>query len=425
MSESNGASVVGDHDGSGGGIDGRLGGGSIQSYATDDETVTHLLLGTDDGLQRETDDWQTTEEPGPDSGVVVLVTDRRVVFVVGNCRDPDVDGDYVRTVEHADIREATATDSLLSTTFAVTTGDGVSLAVTPSDTDGLDDLASFVNRARMQWRSARDFFDDFNEALIAVEEAVADGNPDRAERRRQAVDNDLAELGQTSSLHAVELPALEADCADARERLDHAMCRGYWHRARTLIERGDEARSDGDLTAGATGYRDACSAFRAMVDYGGPTETAFHEESLAMTLGPFDVERALLDRLADCRERASDGEADPATVWPALLRGYDHLRSALGIGGRRLDTESDTLAVALKTTREEAAEAFGNAIRAAEERGDDASGDGDGDRARDHYDTALELLDERASVTGKVDESVRERITEKRERTEWEWVGDR
>jgi len=406
------------------GIDGLVGDGSIQSYVADDATVTYLVVGTNDGLVRETDDWETTEVPGPDSGVVVIVTDRRVVFVVGNCRDPDVDGDDVRVVDHANVEDASVANSLLSTRFTVTAADGVALSVTPTATDGLQDIANYVTKAARRWRSARDFFDDFGERLIDVEEAFADDEAAGQKRRRKLVKG-LSDLGQTSSLHAIDLPALDADRDAARTRLDHATCRGCWHRARELIEAGDDHLAADALADAVTSYRDACAALRAMGEDGELAEAAFSEGSLAMELGPFDIEPALRDRLATCRERAADADVAVTTVWPVLVDGYDDLQSAHRFVGRVLDADLDGLADATAAARSEAADAFDGAIKRAEQRGDEAEEAGDSDAAREHFEEALALLDERASVTGEHDTDLRERLDEKVERSKWEWVGDR
>jgi len=405
-------------------VDGHVGEQTIESYTDADETTTHLVVGTDDGLVRETDDWQTVEQPGTHSGVVVIVTDRRVVFVVGNCRDPDVDGDYVRSIDHADVENATATNSLFTTRFSVTDASGVVLAVTPTETDGLEAIATTIERATLRWQSANEFFDDFEKRLIAIEEAFAGGDDDTGRARRHRLIKELGDLGQTSSLNAVELPALDADCEAARTRLDHATCRGYWIQARGLIETGDGHVDAGELAEAVAAYRGACSAFQSLAETGGPTEAAFSDDSLSMDLGPFDLDDALIDRLDACRVRATHEDVAATAVWPPLVSGYEQFQSGLQRAGAELDIEPESVGETLDTVRQAADEAFADAIEAEERRGDDAQDDGDSEQARAHFENALELLDQRAAVTDEDDPDLRARLDEKIERSKWEWVGD-
>lgn len=408
-----------------------VGARSVREYLRDDETVEFAVVGTDDGLVRETDDWQTTESPGSASGVVVLVTDRHVVFAVGDCRDPDVDGDYVRHVDHAAVEDVTVTNSLLSTGFTVATED-VRLTVTPRETDGLDDVARYVERAQMQWRSAEEFFDGLGDELRALENEVADGDDASARRRRHEIQNGLSELGQTSSLHAVELPALESDRDRIQQRLDDALCRGYWYRARERTNDARQRRESGAVADAAAAYRDACDEYQSMVEFGGPRAEAFEDDALELANNPFDLEGVLANGLASCGQTLQNG-AEPetgATAWPALLAGYEHLLSAVRIGGDRLDTDPDELRATVERVRQRTVDAYVEAAERFEERGDASYDDGDDDEADDRYDRARELLAEGRELADAHEEvatdSVEEcadRIEEKRERSQWEWGG--
>jgi len=76
------------------------------------------------------------------------------------------------------------------------------------------------------------------------------------------------------------------------------------------------------------------------------------------------------------------------------------------------------------TARSEAADAFADAIRTMGCRADEPEEAGNSDEARDYFEDALALLDERAAVTGENDDDRRDRLEEGVERSKWEWVGD-
>ena len=253
---------------------------------------------------------------------------------------------------------------------------------------------------------------------------MAAGDDDTGRARRHELIKELGDLGQTSSLNAVELPALDADCEAARTRLDHATCRGYWIQARELIQTGDDHVDDGELAEAVEAYRGACSAFQSLTETGGPTEAAFSDDSLSMELGPFELDTALMDRLDVCRARAAEDDVTAAAVWPPLVTAYEQLQSGLRRVDTGLGTGPESVVETLNTVRQAAGEAFTDAIEADERRGDDAQDDGDSERARAHFENALELLEQRTAVTSEDDSGLRARLDEKIERSKWEWVGD-
>lgn len=423
---SNGVTVIG-----GGGQlpDQLVDASSVRTYVGDDEHVKFVLVG-DGELVRETDDWKTTEAPGPNEGVVVVVTDRRVVFVVGACLDPDVDGDDVRRVHHADVDDVGFTDSLLSTTFTVRDADGVEFSLTPAATDGLEDLCRFVTRASMRWEPAREFFDGLDDSLDELETAVASGDTAEARRQRKSVYERLSDVGKTSSLNAVDLPALDADRGDAKRRIADAFSRGYWRRARDLTETGDERREADGVLEAAAAYRDACEAAEKLVAEGGPAERAFDGDALAAALGPFSIVDALAERLAKTRRDLADADLDARLAGcERVLAGYDHLQAAVADGGDRLEVDPADLQGQFGEQRQRIAEALERCVTTATERGEAADDD---ESARAQYQTALDALDQRERLAERHDdvpmpESIdakRAELEDEIERTQWEWVGD-
>lgn len=403
---------------------------SVESFVADDEAVQFVLIGDDGTLVRQTDDWKTTEDAGTDEGVVVLVTDRRVTYVVGESRDPDVDGDDVRRVHLADVADVDYSNSLLSTAFSLRNADGVEFSMTPVSMDGIEEVRKFVRRASMRWTSAREFFDDLQSDLRALEDAVANGDDERATRRRNRIYETLESVDNGSSFKSVDLPALDADRKTARRRIEAAIHRGYWYRARELTETADHARDEGRPADAAEAYADACECYFELVKGGGPVDRSFEAEAREGDLDPFTFGDDLAERLASIRLALTDEDvANQLSGWQSLRSGFDDLKRALNLGANRLDVDVTSLGRDCVEARQRIADACEDLIGAAAERGDEAD---DTDLATERYELALEALAERERLADAYDavpeiEDADERraaIEEKIERSEWEWVGD-
>lgn len=410
-----------------------LGRASTAAYCRDDETVQFMLVGKDDGLARGSDDWETTQEPGPDSGVVVLVTDRQTIFVVGECRDPEVDGDYVRRVKHADVDDVAVESSLLSSTFVLTTDDGVRLSITPTTTDGIGEVTRYVERASLRWSEAPAVFDSLDDEVEAIRESVVTGDLEDASRRKRSILQSLRSLGQTSSIHHVDLPALDVDRQRARERLANALGVGYWRRLERLVEEADAERERGDVDAAAVGYRQACEAFDAMTSNVDTGRNPFSDVDAAGELAPEHVGDALLGRLETCGERADDA-ADPTvalSAWVALLEGYEAVRSAVNLDPDAVNADPDEVHARLHRAARRTAGTTVDVAECFEERGDEAMAARDADEGREEYERAVSVLDQHRELAGRFDAAVdeddaaavRDRLADKIAQTQWEWGG--
>jgi len=113
----------------------------LSTYLDPDESVEQLLTNTRVGVTR-TDEGETTIEPGSDHGAVAAITDRRIVFVVG---DPvGRDEDFVATVPFDDLESVEKRSETLTQALAVGTSDCVVWEFTARTADTVDDAVAIL-----------------------------------------------------------------------------------------------------------------------------------------------------------------------------------------------------------------------------------------------------------------------------------------
>lgn len=150
----------------------------LRAFLDDDESVEQLLVNTRVGVTR-TDDTETTVEPGREHGAVAAVTDRRIVFVVG---DPvGRDDDFVATVPFDDIESVEQRSETLTQALAVATGDCVVWAFTARTADAVDDAVDVLNDRLAQ--RALDRAGECHDAATATDDPAT-----RAEHLEAALD---------------------------------------------------------------------------------------------------------------------------------------------------------------------------------------------------------------------------------------------
>ncbi|MFB6308382.1 MAG: hypothetical protein ABEH35_03550 [Haloarculaceae archaeon] len=404
---------------------------SIETYCQDGATIEYIVIGTDDGLTRQNDDWETTEAPGDDYGTVLVVTDMRLLFLVGDCRDPDVDGDYHRAVDLSTVESAAYESSLLSSELRIETDDGVQYSLTPTDDGGLNDAVEFIRRASLRWDTIEETIDEIDQATEEIEAALLSGDQRRASSARQSISQDISQIEQSSSLNRVELEAADRAIEDAKSDIRRAQVRGCLRRCALLLEEGDEELESAFGVQPVETYSEACEAFAEAASslvYG----ESLSDVAVDTAIPPADLGVELVARLNDCCDRIED-LSDPferARVWELLVDGFERLDEATA--QPEIGFEDDDVEFRLSWAVQQRADCLLDAVTQLEDEGDQLYDAGDGDDARDRYERAIDLAQQRRSMAESgydavdpvIDDDRIEQLQEKLERTEWEWVGD-
>lgn len=404
----------------------------LQATLPPEETPMYVVVGTDDGLVRKTDEWQTSEVPGSSPGTCCLVTDRRSIFIIGNCPDPEISGDYVQDISHAAVDTVTAKNSLLTTRFSIRSNDGVRFRITPTEFGGLEEAATYIRRAQAQWVRAEEFFIDFEQQQDRLTEAVANSEIDRARRERAKMLDSLSELGQSSSLYNIELPVLDQKRAEAKQRIVNAMCHGHWQRICDILETGDNQFEQGEMVGASEAYRDGCELYQSMVETGGPDFSLPDIESANPEFQPVTVHNALIDRLEESSQALSDrslGTQREGLI--PLTTGIDYIDDGLQVIGNSPDISQQTISVRLTELRQQITSQLEECVKGFEERGDEAAESGDKEIAAQQYERGIDALDCQQNLVTTDDAleytlSLGERrkiLEEKIGRLEWQWGG--
>jgi hypothetical protein len=155
--------------------DGALTERPLRAYLRDDERLVHVLTNQEVGLERTDGDGETRIRPAPDCGAVAGLTDRRVLFAVG-----DHSGDFASGVRYTDIADAEARTETLTARLTIETAAGTTWSFSAREAD-VGPVDAFLTMACEGW-AAVDALETHCERLA---EFLETGEWDAFERRRE------------------------------------------------------------------------------------------------------------------------------------------------------------------------------------------------------------------------------------------------
>lgn len=310
-----------------------LDGQPLGQYLDGDEQPKYALRNKKSGVTIDGDSHRSLE-PDSDLQAFALVTDLRVLFVVGQ-----EGGDDSATLRLPDIVEVSTDSGLRSSTLVIESlaGDVWSFPCSDDPTA----VEQYLEEAAQVWANAARLLDDLENALDSAEQELAAGNP--ADAREQ-----LAGAQETidTAIHRITEvgPAAQAQITDRAEDLNgwlvdierelssevgslaHARAQSHWQ--------------DREYEAAAASYDHALDAYQQALDTDGSVPTT---ASLRSRLRGAAAERELL-RVgplvdADSSRRRAMALADPedaAGEWERALGLYHDL---LGLDWGNSDSE--------------------------------------------------------------------------------------
>lgn len=378
---------------------GLLGGGEmlatdpLEAYLYEHETPKYALRNKKAGLEIETPGGTEHAQPSDDYQAVALITDLRLLFVVGNDG-----GDEMLEVPLLDVIEAKSTSEGFRKSAL--------LVITEADetwqfacTEDVSDVASTVDEMAYIWANAQRLLDEAEEQLTEAEQRLT----------RREVSEARGELGDAQSKIETAVRRI-AEVGPAAQRQVES-------RARTLadwlidVERmlsADEAAKshrDAQHAWGEQAYEDAAAAYEAAIDSyrialskDGPTPT---DDTLQSRLDGALQERELLRVAplmdADTARRAAIDTEDPeqaASAWEQALDGYRDVLT-LEWGKERRDFAADKEKIQEQTVAiaDDAIEDHMRAGRQWIQSADTLAVDGHDTQARDVYERAREQFE--------------------------------
>ncbi|MBX0284918.1 hypothetical protein EGH22_01140 [Halomicroarcula sp. F28] len=333
----------------------------------DDETMQYVLTNRKRGVTVESATETAQVKPDSSHRTVVVVTDRRLLVLVG--RDG---GDEQTSIALSTVTDVAATRGRRNGELAVERDDDTTWQI-PTGTDGLDTLAAYLEEAAAAWREVEASLSAVEDRLSAAARFQRDGEYDRAlsvaRETRDAVERARSRAVGFNRDH----PGNALQARSQRVVAQRVATLGAIH-----VARAREAAGTGDRLFRAGNYEGAREAF----------ERAREEYDSALTEGErrledphaIRVERNRVDRLvadiddsplpsaitADRAAVAAEDLAEAAAHWETALSGYRlALTAAEGDGDSlyrgdpdqlrdRITTVAESLAAAQRTVGEEA-----------------------------------------------------------------------
>lgn len=299
-----------------------LSGDPPASHLASYEQPQYVLRNKKSGVERTGSPDGETMTPDGDHQSLAIVTDCRVVFLVGRAR-----GDHVESVDHDEIVESRAESSgFMTSALLIETVDGGRLRF-PCRGD-VSPVADYVDDAAQTWATASRLTDEASEQIEASRDSLEDGEfvaarevlADVSEKVEQAYEY-VSPLGDgaTSALESRasqligRLHQLEQEIAAMKGAHHHAAAQEAW-------------KTDHDFETAAREYERGADEYERALAADGDTPT---DEALQQRLKGLIKERTVLRAapMADARAArevamATDDPDEAAAEWETALTCY-------------------------------------------------------------------------------------------------------
>ncbi|WP_135666201.1 hypothetical protein [Halorhabdus rudnickae] len=420
------ASLIG---GSGGDTD--LSEDTFIELLRDDEHPLHVLIGGN--VEHETGGRTTTVEPDGDHAVYLIVTDERVMIVLG------VQPDTVEIeFKLSTVKRCTAQSGLLNKTLVVD-GDEETIRFSPTGGD-LEAVEDYVEQASDIHQDVGDALQTATDRFDTLESKIRDEGAgsnlwlriqSSLSEARSYTTNVGTQHPLESDANEVTLDRLLHRVEDVQRDLQRRYVEAWLERGRAQLAQARDAREADDHASFCVSYTNAVEAaatLRNAIDRLEqlPQQAADEIEAFTGELDGFD--RSYVGETRDVLDRARE-EDDPETTakcWYEAYRRYDAARAAAwdqtdGLPKLEAEKELDSIAPATVQALVEHADVL-------EEMGEDREDD-DVEEARKYYERATERLRTAETIVEGHDadfddrsfEGRIERLEEQIGRTKWEW----
>jgi hypothetical protein len=404
------------------------GGGSLDDIDTeratellhDEETVVQGLA-NGGSVEHTTDGRSTTVEAAGDYDAYLLVTDRRVLVILGD--QPD---EIEIAVEMTDVAGVHVRSGLLSNELVVSTDDE-SVAFDPDEGD-LEETADYVERVGGAWSEMDDALSKARRTMASFQSELEDETGDPRDQWLQ-INSQLSQARHCATREDdAPRESMLARVTETREELERERVSLWLDHAAAAVEAApdpDDADLADETLSALVDAQDRLDDSRAVVDDVGACPDDAAERLAALTEHVDDSAAAVLAAVEADVETAQ-GADDPdaaADRWATVAERYRTLQGAGwdGLAG----VSADAIEYQLAWVDAKHLDALTSRAAELEAAGDDASDD---ETARDRYGDAADLFERahtiatngsRVAAAG-YDEAA-ERVTEKSERTKWEW----
>lgn len=381
-----------------------LGGDPPATYLESYEQPQYALRNKKSGVSIAEDGGERTQRPDGDHQALAIVTDCRVLFLVGRA-----DGDYFECIEYDEIVEArTEKSGFMKSVLLVETADDAQFRFTCRG--DVSEVVAFVDGAAQTWANASRLTDEASDQIEASREyldagAFADARDvltdvskkaTTARERVATVGDGAVEAFESRSSELIDqLDQLEQEIAATKGAHHHAKAQEAW-------------KTDHDFERAAEEYEQGAAEYKRALNAEG---AVLSDEMLQLRLKGLIKEREVLRAapMADAKAArevalATDDPDEAAAEWETALTCYREAVS-LAWGDRERG-----FVVERKRARERADEATTEAVSSRVEAGEEWVTAGDKivrngrhreakqayERAAEHFERAREIARELA-----------------------------
>lgn len=321
----------------------------------EDETPRFVLTSSKHGVSVESNGERTVATPGDGYRTITVVSDRRIVVLVG-----DVDGgDRQLSVPFPEIEGVESHSRFRHGRITITRTGGTILEI-HAGTDGLERVVTYLRTVSQAWLHVETVLDDAREALEAAGEARREGDIDGArEANRRARDHlDAARATVDGVPQEQAAAAMNRQVETVADRAVAATCRLRFSQARQALNRGLAHWQDREYEAAYDSFERAGKRLDTVLAR--PPERV---PNLAAVRAERERIDAVLDRFTGAPVRAArravedarrtDDQVRAASCWEDALQRYRTvLRLDWGADRRRFDGDPGTIRDLLGTIAE-------------------------------------------------------------------------
>jgi|AntDeeMinimDraft_5_1070356.scaffolds.fasta_scaffold00370_7 hypothetical protein len=380
-----------------------------ESYLEDDETPVFLLANGKRGVEIDREDGTEQLTAGSGYRTIAVLTDRRLVILVGDSDAASVDGDQCLTVRLVDVDGVDAETGRREGRLSVTRTSGGTLTLY-AGADGLDAAAAYLTASSQAWIHVENTLDDVQRSLVAATGHFDAGEYDAALEAAQEAYHGLNEPRRAANRFDGEwtAAALTARVDQVQRRCASMLAEARLGRARRFSDDAESHWRDDEFEAAHDAFDDAREELETVLTYDSAAVSdrdAVHEEHDRIERVTAELSAAPLRRAVEADRAATDADdpADAADHWDDALEAYcTVLELDWGADERRFEGDPDQLRDRLGEVVERLVSARRTAASKAKRAGDWYVGAEqyevaveEFEVAREQYDLALAVARER------------------------------
>ncbi|WP_324756922.1 hypothetical protein [Haloarcula montana] len=296
-----------------------------------DERAQFVLTNGKYGVTFESETRRDEVRPGKGYRTIGVVTDRRLVILVGGV---DEDGDHEFAVPHAEIEQVETTTRLRHGELTIRRTGGATLTLY-CGTDGLDTVTTFLDAVSQAWVHTETVLEDIRTSLVEASDRREDGDIAAA---RAAVRNAFDRLSDAEA--TVSGVPSERAVAAMERRVETVSARAATVDTRIRRSYANQLRDEGEQYWRDQRYEAAYDTFEAALDEYEAALSHRYEDvpDVSTVQSERDRLRETLDRLSaapiERAEQAAEAAAaadepeQAVTHWEIALERY---RTAMGL----------------------------------------------------------------------------------------------